>query len=302
MRKLETPELPIGQIKVGPRHRKDMGDMNALVASIQKLGLLHPVIVDNNCLLIAGARRLEACKRMKWKTIPVRVLDVDNFLLAEHDENEVRKNFTLSEREAIARAIEDAMPERRGRPSKQEEEEEEESDEEAAEKCHNGDTFSQGERTSEIAAKKAGFGSREELRRVRNVVANGTPELVEAMDKGEVSPSAASDVATLPREEQREVIAKGPEAVKAKAKDIRETKTKVVPAYPHSERLTRWIKAVVNETHVINETMGGIASLVGEPDKWDVRDVRNYILPMLRDLSATINQFETEISRGFEKS
>jgi len=35
-------ELPISSIKIGPRHRKDMGDLRALAESIRQEGLLQP--------------------------------------------------------------------------------------------------------------------------------------------------------------------------------------------------------------------------------------------------------------------
>ncbi len=41
------------------------------------------------------------------------------------------------------------------------------------------------------------------------------------MDAGEVSISAAAEVATLPADEQDKIVAAGPEAVKAKASEIR---------------------------------------------------------------------------------
>ena len=34
--------LPISQIKIGDRHRKDLGDLDALAASIEK-GFLQPI-------------------------------------------------------------------------------------------------------------------------------------------------------------------------------------------------------------------------------------------------------------------
>jgi len=52
----------------------------------------------------------------------------------------------------------------------------------------------------------------------------GAPELVAAVDAGRVSVSAAADVATLPEDEQREVVAKGPKEVQTKAREIREAK------------------------------------------------------------------------------
>ena len=40
------PALPIGGIVVGERHRRDMGDIAALAASMHELGLLQPVVVS----------------------------------------------------------------------------------------------------------------------------------------------------------------------------------------------------------------------------------------------------------------
>jgi ParB family chromosome partitioning protein len=64
----------IATIKVGKRHRRDPGDIDALAASIADIGLLHPIIVNEQGLLLAGARRLAACKRLGWKKIPVNVV------------------------------------------------------------------------------------------------------------------------------------------------------------------------------------------------------------------------------------
>jgi ParB-like chromosome segregation protein Spo0J len=34
----------LAEIRVRPRHRRDMGDIAALAASISELGLLHPIV------------------------------------------------------------------------------------------------------------------------------------------------------------------------------------------------------------------------------------------------------------------
>ncbi|WP_332635172.1 hypothetical protein, partial [Halalkalibacter flavus] len=54
----------------------------------------------------------------------------------------------------------------------------------------------------------------------------GTPELQAKVDAGEVSVSAAADVATLTPEEQDEVVARGEKEILAKAKEIRARKAK----------------------------------------------------------------------------
>jgi ParB family chromosome partitioning protein len=64
----------IDEIVVGDRHRRDLGDIDGLAASIEDIGLLHPITVDEQSQLLAGARRLAACKRLGWRDIPVNVV------------------------------------------------------------------------------------------------------------------------------------------------------------------------------------------------------------------------------------
>jgi ParB family transcriptional regulator, chromosome partitioning protein len=65
--------VPIASIKVGERIRKDMGDIAGLAASIADIGLLHPIVVKPDGTLIAGERRLAACKKLGWDKVPVTV-------------------------------------------------------------------------------------------------------------------------------------------------------------------------------------------------------------------------------------
>ena len=64
---------PISSIRIGERQRRDMGDIDGLAESIEDIGLLHPITVDEQGRLLAGVRRLAACKRLGWKDIPVNV-------------------------------------------------------------------------------------------------------------------------------------------------------------------------------------------------------------------------------------
>ena len=97
--------IPTKSIRVEDRFRKNLGDLTPLIDSIRALGLLHPVLVNAKCRLIAGERRLEACKRLGWKTIPARIVNLEE-LRAEHDENMVRQDFLPSEAVSIKRALE----------------------------------------------------------------------------------------------------------------------------------------------------------------------------------------------------
>ena len=104
--------LPIADIVVGDRFRRDLGDLNSLAESIRAIGLLHPIVVATDRRLVVGRRRLEACRQLGWSEIPARILDPDDLLGAEHDENVLRKGFLPSEAVAIARALETRERER----------------------------------------------------------------------------------------------------------------------------------------------------------------------------------------------
>lgn len=97
---------PIAEIRIGHRHRRDLGDVDQLAASIADLGLLQPVVVRPDGQLIAGERRLRAAQLLGWKEIPVSIVDLTEIARGEYAENTLRKNFTLSEAVAIKRALE----------------------------------------------------------------------------------------------------------------------------------------------------------------------------------------------------
>ena len=98
--------MKIEAIKVGVRHRRDLGDIDELAASIAKVGLLHPIVVTPDGDLIAGERRLAACKHLRWDDLPVTVIPLKEIVRGEFAENSFRKDFTISEAVAIKRALE----------------------------------------------------------------------------------------------------------------------------------------------------------------------------------------------------
>jgi ParB/RepB/Spo0J family partition protein len=87
------PTRRIAAIAVGERHRKDLGDIDGLAASIAELGLLQPVVIRPDGALIAGKRRLEAFKLLGRADIPVTVIDIDAVVKGEFAENSIRKDF-----------------------------------------------------------------------------------------------------------------------------------------------------------------------------------------------------------------
>ena len=83
------------------RIRKDIGNLDVLQASIEKVGLINPVMIDEDYNLIAGYRRLSACKKLGWKEIEVTVVHLNGDLIKMLDveiaENFFRKDFTPEE-------------------------------------------------------------------------------------------------------------------------------------------------------------------------------------------------------------
>jgi len=87
-------QVPIDRIKVRRRVRKEPGDIDALAASMNLHGLLHPIVVDRRNRLIAGGRRLAAAKRLGWKTINALIVDADD--KADRLELELEENVQRS--------------------------------------------------------------------------------------------------------------------------------------------------------------------------------------------------------------
>jgi ParB family chromosome partitioning protein len=183
---------PISEIVIGERHRRDMGDIACLAASIEAIGLLHPVVVNTELELIAGARRIAAYGLLGRDAIPVRQVSIDSIVLGEMAKNELRKDFTVSERVAIGKAVEERTKERRGRDNPQN----------LAEL--------RGKETRTIAAEKSGFGNAETYRQAKTIVDSGAQELIAAVDEGDISIAAGASIAKLPRSQQVAIIKAGP--------------------------------------------------------------------------------------------
>lgn len=105
---------------------------------------------------------------------------VGHIIIGEYSENEFRKQFTASERVAIARAVEEELGNRQGQ------------------RTDNYPEVPRGE-SRNIAARRAGFGSDFQYRQAAKVTEIGSPELIAAMDTGEVSIAAAEVIANQQR-------------------------------------------------------------------------------------------------------
>ncbi|QHF28555.1 hypothetical protein PspR32_12370 [Pseudomonas sp. R32] len=193
-------------IKVENRFRKDFGDIESLAKSIAELGLLQPIGIDSGYRLVFGERRLRACLSLGWQKIPVRTVHIESILKGELAENEFRKDFTPSERVAIGEAIERELGDRMGRPPE--------------ESPENLPDFPKGD-TRDIAAKAAGFGNGKTYEQAKRVTNDAAPELVQAMDEGRASVSAAALLLTLPRDQQAAVASGDKKAIQRASRDAR---------------------------------------------------------------------------------
>jgi hypothetical protein len=100
----------IESIRIVDRHRKELGDLQGLMKSIEDVGLLHPPTITEANRLVAGQRRLEACRRLGWDNVPVRIAknldEAARLLRAERDENVERKEMLPSEKVSLGLALE----------------------------------------------------------------------------------------------------------------------------------------------------------------------------------------------------
>lgn len=101
--------MNVDSITIGTRYRRDLGDIAELAASMKDVGLLQPIVITPDRVLVAGERRLTAAKELGWTDIEVHVVDdLDTaaaLLRAERDENTCRKDFTLTEEHALYNAL-----------------------------------------------------------------------------------------------------------------------------------------------------------------------------------------------------
>jgi ParB-like chromosome segregation protein Spo0J len=206
-------EVPVADIVIGERHRKDMGDLQSLAESMRELGLLQPIGITGDHRLVFGERRVKAAQMLGWTCILARVIDISSIVAGEHAENEIRKDFTPSERVAIVEAMRTLH---RG-----------------------GDRVSEQFRHGGIAAiatdqavRRAGFTSQDQFERARRIVTDGAPELTAAMDSGKASITAAAILATQPPDFQSEITEQSPSEIRRAVGEVRRAREVVKTTAP----------------------------------------------------------------------
>ena len=77
--------VPISEIKIGNRFRKDPGDVSSLAESMSDIGLLHAIGITLDNWLVYGLRRLTAAKEIGWEKISVKRLPFKHEELLNHE-------------------------------------------------------------------------------------------------------------------------------------------------------------------------------------------------------------------------
>lgn len=186
-------KIAIDSIVVNDRIRKDYGDIEQLAGDIKENGLIQPIVVSKDLVLLCGERRLRACKSLGMKEVDVVVKDASDAhqaLVLEISENESRKPFTVTERLAYAAKL---LP-----LAKQE----------AKERQSGERTGREGKgKVRDIVAKDVGLGSGKTYERAKAVSESGQNDLIQAMDEGDMSIRAAYEELRKRCQKQEQMIA-----------------------------------------------------------------------------------------------
>ncbi len=92
--------VPICEIKIAPGRRDALPEqVENMASSMKAVGLLTPILIDQEHTLIAGLHRLEAAKRLNWTEIECTVRDLTGLQaeLAQIDENFIRCELPVVE-------------------------------------------------------------------------------------------------------------------------------------------------------------------------------------------------------------
>ena len=102
-------KVPITDIVVKERVRKEIGDIAPLMDSMQKHGQLNPISITRDNEIIAGHRRLLSATELNWSYIDALIINHDSEiekLQLELEENVHRKDFAPEELLAGYRRLE----------------------------------------------------------------------------------------------------------------------------------------------------------------------------------------------------
>ena len=170
----------------------DDEEMDELVESIEKNGILVPVLVrpdvNNSYEMIAGHRRMHAAIKIGLKTIPaiVRDLDDDEAIIVMVDSNIQRKKLLPSEKAFAYKMKLEAMKRQAGRPKEN--------------ATQIGQDFMRGKYSVEILSEQVNESRNQIQRYIR--LTHLIPDILEMVDNKNIAFNAAVEISYLSEKEQ----------------------------------------------------------------------------------------------------
>ncbi len=230
-------------------------EMKALVDDVRDRGVQRPIVLLDG-MVLDGRNRYHAAREAEvgYACVDFMGDDPRAFVISE---NMRRRHLTEAQRAMIAKRLETT---KHGDVAR----------------LHVQDAnLHLGEKPMDRAAAASALNvSPRSVATAAQVIENGAPELVAAVDSGTVSLSAAAEVAKLPEAEQQKIVAQGPDAVKDAAKAARQKPATVTkPAARPSSKLTPEALAEENEALKADlETINGkLATITRERDDLKAR-------------------------------
>ena len=229
--------IDIDKIIVNDRIRHDYGDLDELAEDIKANGLINPPVVNKAYGLLAGERRLRACKLLGWPTIEVRMIDTrdaEHELNIEISENDVRKGFTKSERVDYMKRllrIEQAK---------------------AKERQDLGLKSDEGSRADDATAKQFGIG-RDTMRREMEIADNRDlldPADFADWDEGRLSTNKAFQRVKAAKERAERELA---DAKKRAERELRQASIEVTDAKMEAESLKKQVSVARAEVRALEQ-------------------------------------------------
>ena len=192
---MQTINIPIEKLRPFKDHPfkvADDGEMLQLMRSIRENGLLTPISVrpiDNDeCEVISGHRRLHACKKAGYRTVPALVFEMDRdaATIAMVDNNLHREKILPSEKAFAYKLKMDAMKHQGKRTD--------------LTSSHVGARY----RTDEAIAQHTSDSARQIQRYIR--LTNLIPEILQMVDDGKIALTPAVEISYLTPDEQEDLL------------------------------------------------------------------------------------------------
>jgi ParB-like chromosome segregation protein Spo0J len=246
-------------------------DFEELVEDIRANGVREPVWTYQGQIL-DGRNRFRAAKEA-GREAPVREFTGEDPVAFVISLNLHRRHLNESQRSIIAGKLATLD---RGRP---------------AEKT-NGPS---GSISQEKAADLMNVGQRS-VKRARKVIEKGAPEVVQAVERGEVKVSAAAAIVDAPMEQQAQAVAKGAKAVKELQRSMQRPRARTV-----KEDLVSATKDVMHFVEVLRVAKIKAAKFIFEPYGMNLMDPEGDLVPFVAACGKAVAKHRKKVAQQMRK-